>query len=160
MTDESQNQSLPLTGQEEGFMRAFTRAILRVSRALDDDLLRERSMSMSEYAALMHLSESPGRRLRMTDLACVGALSLSGMTRIVNRLEEQGLVRRERSAADGRSRSAILTDAGLERLREAWPAHLASVRRHVFDHLETSDLAAFTAALEHFAEGAEPSKDQ
>ena len=57
--------------------------MLTVPRALDADLLREQRMSASEYAALMHLSEAPGRRLRMSDLAGASNLSLSGMTRIV-----------------------------------------------------------------------------
>src|SRR4051794_1940286 len=72
----------------------------------------------------------------MSDLADAAALSLSGMTRIINRLQDLGLVQREQCAEDGRGRRAVrtvLTDAGFERLREAWPAHLAGVRRHVTD---------------------------
>jgi DNA-binding MarR family transcriptional regulator len=100
---------------------------------------------------LRDLSEAPGRRLRMSDLAGASALSLSGMTRIVTRLEGQGLVQRERSSCDGRGWNAVLTDDGLHRLRQAWPTHLASVRRHVIDHVRTVDLPAFTAALQRFA---------
>jgi DNA-binding MarR family transcriptional regulator len=151
MRDTAREVPVPLTAEEEAFLRAFARAILTVPRAFDADLLREQRMSLSEYSALMHLSEAPGRRLRMSDLAGAGALSLSGMTRIVNRLEGQGLVDRERSCSDGRGWNAVLTDAGLERLRQAWPTHLASVRRHVFDHLNDADSPAFTAALQRFA---------
>jgi len=142
---------VPLTAEEEAFLRAFARAILTVPRAFDADLLREQRMSLSEYSALMHLSEAPGRRLRMSDLAGAGALSLSGMTRIVNRLQAQGLVHRERSCSDGRGWNAVLTDAGLQRLRQAWPTHLASVRRHMFDHLNDLDVPAFATALQRFA---------
>ena len=142
---------MPLTAEEEAFLRAFARAILTVPRAFDADLLREQRMSLSEYSALMHLSEAPGRRLRMSDLAGAGALSLSGMTRIVNRLQAQGLVHRERSCSDGRGWNAVLTDAGLQRLRQAWPTHLASVRRHMFDHLNDLDVPAFATALQRFA---------
>jgi DNA-binding MarR family transcriptional regulator len=141
----------PLTAQEEAFLRAFGRALLTVPRALDADLQREQRMSMSEYSSLMYLSEAPSRRLRMSDLAAVCALSLSGMSRIMSRLEGLGLVRRERCADDGRGMNAVLTDVGLERLRQAWPTHLQSVRRHMFDHLQAVDLPAFTAALQHFA---------
>jgi DNA-binding MarR family transcriptional regulator len=133
-------------------MRAFARALLTVPRALDADLLQEQRMTMNEYSTLMHLSEAPGRQLRMTDLAASAALSLSGMTRIVTRLETLGLLRRERSADDGRGLNAVLTDAGLERLRQAWPAHLASVRKRMFDHLDRADLRAFTEALRRFAD--------
>ena len=149
--DAAQEVLVPLTAEEEAFLRAFARAILTVPRAFDADLLREQRMSLSEYSALMHLSEAPGRRLRMSDLAGASALSLSGMTRIVNRLEGQGLVHRERSCSDGRGWNAVLTDAGLERLRQAWPTHLASVRRHVFDHLNDVDVPAFATALQRFA---------
>lgn len=152
MTNHTQDQPAPLTSQEEAFLRALSRAMVTVPRVLDEDLERAQGMSLSEYFVLMHLSEAPDRQLSMSELASACALSLSGMTRIVHRLEDQGLVRRHRSATDGRSRSAVLTDAGLERLHQAWPTHLASVRHHVFAHLGEVDLPTTTTALEHFAE--------
>ncbi len=142
---------VPLAVEEEAFLRAWSRAALTVPRALDADLLVGQGMSLSDYTALMHLSEAPGRGLRMSDLACACALSLSGMSRIVDRLEAQGLVERARSSCDGRGLNAVLTDAGLGRLRRAWPTHLASVRRHVMNHLSELDLPVVTAALQHFA---------
>jgi DNA-binding MarR family transcriptional regulator len=148
---EAQQPPVPLTAEEEAFLRALGRAIVTVPRAFDADLQREQGMSMSEYWTLMHLSEAPGQTLRMSDLAAASALSLSGMTRIVNRLEAQDWVRRERCSTDGRGWNAVLTDAGLKRLRRAWPTHLASVRRHVFAHLNDVDLPALTAALQRFA---------
>jgi DNA-binding MarR family transcriptional regulator len=151
MAEVSQREAVPLTAEEEAFVRAFARALLTVPRALDADLLREQRISVNEYTTLMHLSEAPGRRLRMSDLAAASTLSLSGMTRIMNRLEGLGLVQRERCASDGRGLEAVLTDAGLERLRQAWPTHLKSVRRHVLDHLSAVDLPAITTALAHFA---------
>jgi DNA-binding MarR family transcriptional regulator len=156
MADETQRKPVPLTAEEEAFVRAFARALLTVPRALDADLLRDQRMSVNEYTTLMHLSEAPGRRLRMSDLAAANALSLSGMTRIMNRLEELRLVQRERCASDGRGFEAVLTDAGLERLRQAWPTHLKSVRRHVLDHLRAVDLPAITTALQHFAAECDP----
>ncbi|BCL18069.1 MarR family winged helix-turn-helix transcriptional regulator [Micromonospora sagamiensis] len=151
MTPDELPRQGPLTADEEAFLRAFARTIITVPRAFDADLLREQGMSMSEYTVLRLLSEAPDRRLRMNDLATAGALSLSGTSRIVDRLEAQSLVRRQRCPSDRRGYHAVLTDAGFDRLRQAWPVHLASVRRHVFDHLPTADLAAFTAALERFA---------
>jgi DNA-binding MarR family transcriptional regulator len=148
---EAQQRLVPLTADEEALVRAFGRALLTVPRALDADLLDGPGMSLSEYTALMHLSEAPDRRLRMSDLAAACAISISGMTRIVNRLEERDLLRRERCPADGRAWNAVLTDAGLLRLRQAWPTHLASVRRHVLDHLQAIDLPALTAALQRIA---------
>ena len=144
---------VPLSVEEEAFLRAWSRAALSVPRALDADLLAGQGMSLSEYTALMHLSEAPGRSLRMSDLASACAVSLSGMSRIVSRLEAQGLMARERSSCDGRGLNAVLTDAGLDRLRRAWPTHLASVRRHMMDHLGALDLPAVTAAVQRFASG-------
>jgi DNA-binding MarR family transcriptional regulator len=140
----------PLSVEEEAFLRAWSRAAMTVPRALDADLMID-GISLSEYTVLMHLSEATDRSLRMSDLACACALSLSGVSRVVGRLEGQGLVVRERYSRDGRGLNAVLTDAGLARLRRAWPTHLASVRRHVMNHLSELDLPVVTAALQHFA---------
>ena len=121
--------------------------LLLIPRVFEADLLREQRMALNEYFTLMHLSEAPQHRLRMSDLAGVGTLSLSGMTRIVSRLEELGLVQRERSANDGRGWHAVLTDDGLVRLRQAWPTHLGSVRRNLLGPLAPVDLTAFAEAL-------------
>jgi DNA-binding MarR family transcriptional regulator len=140
-----------LSVEEEEFLRAWSRAALTVPRALDADLLVGQGMSLSEYTTLMHLSEAPEHTLRMSDLACACALSVSGMSRLVGRLEAQGLVERQRSSCDGRGLNAVLTDAGLDRLKRAWPTHLASVRRQMMDHLGELDLSAVTRALKGFA---------
>jgi DNA-binding MarR family transcriptional regulator len=138
---------VPLSPDEEGFLRSLARLLVTVPRALEADLVREQGMGASEYFTLMHLSEAPGRRLRMSDLAARTALTLSGITRIVTRLEGQGFVVRENCAADHRAFDAVLTGEGLLRLERAWPAHLASVRRRLFDPIGDADLRAFTAAM-------------
>ena len=79
-------------------------------------------------------------------------MTLGGVTRIVKKLEEQGLVARERCATDGRGHEAVLTDAGLARLQRAWPSHLASTRRHVFDKLASRDVPALTRSLTRLAQ--------
>ncbi|OJF11994.1 MarR family transcriptional regulator [Couchioplanes caeruleus subsp. caeruleus] len=129
-------------------MRALGRLMLVLPRMLDADLEREQRMSLSEYAVLRHLSESPGRILRMSELAAAADMSLSGMTRLAAKLESQGHLRRIRCESDGRGQNAVLTEAGLARLREAWPSHLTSVRRHIFAHLGDLDLNLLAAALE------------
>ncbi|HJQ44596.1 MAG TPA: MarR family winged helix-turn-helix transcriptional regulator [Jatrophihabitantaceae bacterium] len=141
----------PLSPDEEAFLRAFRRAILVLNRVMDFDLVAAHGLSGVEYEVLMHLSEAPDRRLRMSELAAVCAMSLSGMTRIVSRLEREQLVERVRCDSDLRGFNAVLTDAGLARLQAAWPTHLASVRRHMMDHLEGVDLPAVTEAFQNFA---------
>jgi DNA-binding MarR family transcriptional regulator len=93
------------------------------------------------------LSESPLRRLRMSDLAALVVLSPSGLTRLIDKLAAEGLVERARCEADARVVYAALTDKGLERLREAYPVHLRGVRRHLIDHLSPGQLAAIAEAL-------------
>jgi len=137
----------PLSGDEEAVARALGRLLMVLPRALDADLERDQRMSLSEYSALRHLSEAEGRRMRMSELAAACDMSLSGMTRLAGKLESLGYLKRVRCARDARGLDAVLTDSGLARLREAWPDHLASVRRHVFDHLSELDMCKLAAAL-------------
>ncbi|MFD4612240.1 MarR family winged helix-turn-helix transcriptional regulator [Streptomyces sp. NPDC058440] len=141
----------PLTRAEEAFLRALGRVITQLPRVADADMLEEQPISSVEYMVLVHLSEAPDHRLRMSELANACGLSLSGMTRVVNRLEAQSLVMRQRCADDGRAWHAVITTAGWTQLKQAWPTNLASVRRHVFSRLEGCDIAAATEVLERIA---------
>jgi DNA-binding MarR family transcriptional regulator len=142
----------PLTSAEEAAWRALIGAVLVIPRLLEGDLLEAHGLNPSEYSVLQHLSEAPERSLRMNELANYVSLSGSGLTRVVERLSRQGLVERVRAESDGRGQSAVLTPAGLQRLQEAWPTHLASVRRHVLDHLAGLDLGAFADAVGRIAD--------
>jgi DNA-binding MarR family transcriptional regulator len=141
----------PLSTDEEALVRELGRVMLVLPRAVDADMMREHRLPLSEYTTLMHLSEAPNRLMRMSEIAAICNLSLSGMTRIVTRLEQQGLIERVRCDEDARGWNAVLTDGGLARLEEAWPAHLASTRRHIFDRLEGADLAQLLRALRRIA---------
>jgi len=141
----------PLSAEEEAVVRSLSRVIYALPRAIDADMVREQRLSLIEYLALVNLSEAPDRQLRMSDLAAAVEMSLSGMTRLATRLESQGLIQRVRSEEDARGWNALLTDAGLVRLQEAWPSNLASVRRHFLDHLAGLDLEKLAAALRNVA---------
>jgi DNA-binding MarR family transcriptional regulator len=121
---------------------------------LDKDLVEQERMSANEYLVLMLLSETPDRRLRMSDLAAFKDHSLSGMTRIVDRLSKAGWVEREKCAEDGRGAYAVLTETGFMRLQQAWPTHLRSVRQRLMGYVDGLDLPAITAALDKI--GTEP----
>ncbi|GAA3839897.1 hypothetical protein GCM10022226_72780 [Sphaerisporangium flaviroseum] len=84
----------------------------------------------------------------MSELALACDLSLSGMTRLVTRLEAGGLVERVQCAEDARGYKAVLTDAGLARLEEAYPSHLAGIRRHIVDHVDPAALPVLTQTME------------
>lgn len=144
--------AVPLTVEEEAAWRALARAVQVIPRVIDADLIRAHGINSTEYIVLMHLSEAPERSMRMSQLANLAAISVSGLTRVVGRLEGEGRVERVRSATDGRGQVAHLTPAGLECLRGAWPAHLASVRRRVMDQLGGVDLVALAAAMSRVAE--------
>ncbi|MGR6317555.1 MarR family winged helix-turn-helix transcriptional regulator [Micromonospora soli] len=141
----------PLNPDEEAVVRSLTRVIYALPRAIDAEMVREQRLPLIEYLVLMHLSEAPDRQLRMSELATACEMSLSGMSRAVQKLEGQGYVERARCADDARGWNAVLTDAGFARLSDAWPSHLAAVRRHFLDHLAGLDLKKVAAALENVA---------
>jgi DNA-binding MarR family transcriptional regulator len=141
----------PLSPDEDALIRSLARVMFVLPRAIDADMVREQQLPLTKYTTLMHLSEAPHRLMRMSELADACYLSLSGMTRIVTRLEAQGLIKRVRCDGDARGWNAVLTDAGLARLEQVWPANLASVRRHVLEHLEGIDLAQLAGALQRVA---------
>ncbi|MFB7337037.1 MarR family winged helix-turn-helix transcriptional regulator [Streptomyces adustus] len=141
----------PLTADEDAVVRALPSVLYALPRAIDAQMQREQQLSNTEYLSLMYLSEAPDRQLRMHELASAIEMSLSGTTRIVNRLESEGFIARLRCERDGRSWHASLTDAGLARLEEAWPTNLDAIRRHFLDHLKELDLKKLAAALRNVA---------
>ena len=130
-----------LTEDEERTWRALIRLMLTLPRAIDEDLSRRGGLSLTHYVVLMRLSEGPDAGLRMSDLAGAAALSPSRMTRIVQAMLAEELVTRAAAPGDARAALVRLTDRGLARLQEAWPAHLAGVRALVLDHLDPADLS-------------------
>lgn len=89
----------------------------------------EHRLSAVEFEVLMRLARSPRHRLRMTDLAGQTSLSTSGVTRVVDRMDRDGLVGREACPTDRRSSYAVATEAGLARLQEVLPGHLELVQQ-------------------------------
>ena len=142
----------PLDAVEEPTWRALARFFVVAPRLLDEDLQRGARMSLSAYTILLHLSEAPGRALRMTELANRAYLSGSRTTRLVDELIADGLVAKERNAADGRGFDVTLTDEGLAALQRAYPVHLRSVRARVLDHVDRSTLPCFAKAVSAIAE--------
>jgi DNA-binding MarR family transcriptional regulator len=122
--------------------RAFLLAHARLSRRLDEELRAAHDVSLPEYDALFQLASAPDRRLRMSRLANLVLLSKSGVTRLIDRLEADGFVERTQCATDARGAEAVLTPAGLDRLREASRTHLAGIERYFLAPLESTDLAA------------------
>jgi DNA-binding MarR family transcriptional regulator len=112
------------------------------------------------FEVLMRLSRSPGERLRMSDLAAQVALSPSGLTRAVDRLEEEGLVARATCPSDRRGAFAVLTDQGRTRLGEGLPGQVTEAHEHFVDLLSPAELARFMATLRKLRDHLNPGAGQ
>lgn len=128
--------------------RGLIRLRETVTREIDDRLRREGLISLADYGVLIALVTEPELRLRMSDLGARRLLTPSGITRVVGKLEEQGLVRREPDPADGRAAFAVLTRAGLEALRRAQVVHHAAVRELYVGRLAPRELKQLARLFE------------
>lgn len=122
---------------------------------IEDDLARH-GLGGVEFEVLVRLARSPERRLRMSDLTAQTALTSSGVTRLVDRLERVGLVARQACAEDRRIVWTTLTDEGADLVGRALPGHIAVVDRWLSGALDPAELAAFTATLRKLRDGVHP----
>ncbi|NNJ12898.1 winged helix-turn-helix transcriptional regulator [Chloroflexales bacterium ZM16-3] len=130
----------------------------RISRQIDSDLQEHSRITHAEFEALLRLSWAESHRLRIQDLAARSLLTRSGMSRVVERLERASLVTREGAAEDRRGAYAVLTDAGLARLRSALHEHIAFVRQNflsLFSQGELEQMAEFWRRVETRQAGAD-----
>jgi len=138
--------STALRTEELRAWRGMLQVHAAVTRALDADLRAEHGLALSSYEVLMLLGEADQERLRMADVADRVLVSRSGLTRLIDRLVEAGLVERCACADDGRGAFAQLTDAGREKLRAARRTHLAGVHERFLDRLSADDQRALGEA--------------
>ena len=124
-----------LSADEQQAWRALLTACQTLFGAIDAQLQRDAGLPHGYYEILVRLSESPGRALRMSQLAEASTFSKSRLSHAVARLEEKGWVRREICATDRRGQLAVLTDAGFAALAAAAPGHVEGVRAHLLDQL-------------------------
>jgi DNA-binding MarR family transcriptional regulator len=130
---------------------AFLNAQATVMRHLESELLAAEGATLAEFDVLIQLRMAPEGRLRMTELSERVRLSPSGITRLVDRLAKDGLIKRGRCAADRRGTWAILTPSGRERIDRLRPIHLRSVREHFACRLRPEQLGLLANALEGVA---------
>ena len=142
-----------LSADEQRTWRAFLAAVQRVHDDLDRELQRDAGLPHAYYQILAMLSESPGRALRMSELADRTSSSRSRLSHAVSRLEEQGWVRRDSCATDRRGAFAVLTDAGFAVLEAAAPGHVEEVRRVLFDRLDEHQVEQLRTICEAVTEG-------
>ena len=127
---------------------AFLQAHAVVTRVLGRELVATQRLPLAEYDVLFQLSSAPQGRLRMAQLADRVLLSRSGLTRLVERMEGAGLVRREVCPSDARGAYAVLTPPGRQRLDTAMAGHLRSVQEHFGDVLDCQQMESLRAALQ------------
>jgi DNA-binding MarR family transcriptional regulator len=127
--------------------RAFLTAHALLTRRLDEDLRAGEGLTLGEYSALLQVAEAPGRSLRMNQLATGIFLSRSGVTRLIDRLEADGLIERSTCTDDGRGALAVLTDAGLARLRAAADTHLSGIARYFLEVVPDGELEHLTGTF-------------
>ena len=120
--------------------RGLLRAHGYLSKALDADLEAAHGLPLTSYEVLLHLADAEASRMRMHDLAERVLLSRSGLTRMIDRMEGEGLIRRETCPSDARGSFAVLTDEGRAKLDVARATHLASVRDRFLDRFTPEEL--------------------
>ena len=133
--------------------RGMLRAHAALTKALDADLDSAHGLPLSSYEVLMYLNDADGRRMRMRDLAASVILSRSGLTRLADRLEREGLIRRESCPSDARGAYAVLTPAGAEMLAVARATHLAGVRSLFLQHFSDDELDVLGEAWDRVVPG-------
>jgi DNA-binding MarR family transcriptional regulator len=134
------SDSRQLDERELRAWRGMLRAHAALTKALDADLDSAHGLPLSSYEVLLYLDDAPDRRMRMRDLAASVILSRSGLTRLADRLEREGLIRRESCPSDARGAYAVLTPAGAETLAIARTTHLAGVRSLFLQHFSEDEL--------------------
>lgn len=132
----------------EAFVFAHAAAVAAIER----DLAREGVISLTWYDVLVALANAPGHRLRLGELAERVVLSRSGLSRLVDRIEKAGLVRREAAPDDRRGAYATLTPDGLQAQRDAWPHYAAGIAQHFSRSLTEDERRVITTALQRVRE--------
>ncbi|MBB2912972.1 DNA-binding MarR family transcriptional regulator [Streptosporangium becharense] len=141
-----------LSSVEQRAWRTHLAAHKLLEHRLDREL-QAFGLSVNDYEILVNLSETPGHRMRMSDLADATIQSRSRLSHQISRMETAGLVVRETCADDRRGTFAVLTDHGWATIQKVAPHHVASVRRHFIDLLTDDQLqeleTAYTPVVEH-----------
>jgi DNA-binding MarR family transcriptional regulator len=131
-----------LDADEQKAWRAWLYSTQLLTERLNAELQHDTGIPHAYYEILVQLSETPGRMMRMSELADRCLSSRSRLSHAVSRLEERGWIRRQVCEEDGRGQLAVLTDEGFAALEAAAPVHVESVRRNLFDQLSKEQIAA------------------
>lgn len=120
----------------------------RLTTRLEAELEKAHGVSLAEYEVLFRLSDAPGHRLRLNELTSHARMTKSGISRLVDRMQQGGLINTERCPSDRRGAYAVLTPAGRSIFRRAAALHLKGVQDHFGRHLDDDEAAALRTTLE------------
>lgn len=146
--------SAPLDERELRAWRGLLRAHASMCKALDAELEAVHGLPLTTYEVLMYMHDAPNRKMRMCDLADCILLSRSGLTRLIDRLQRDGLVARQSCTSDARGAYAVLTDEGVKTLEAARATHLAGVRRLFLSRFTPAEQELLGDAWERVMPGA------
>ncbi|MEU4645681.1 MarR family transcriptional regulator [Micromonospora sp. NPDC023814] len=131
-----------LNAEEKAAWSGLISLILLLPGRLESPLQRASGLTLFEYLTLSHISEAPGRRIRMSELAYLANGSLSRLSNVVRRFEQRGWASRCADPTDARCTLVALTDTGYDIVVAAAPTHVRAVRQVVLDQLSATDQRA------------------
>jgi len=137
-----------LSDQEEHVWRGWLKLNGELSAMLQRELQDDAGLSMSDFAVLVHLTDNPDGRVRVTDLARLLLWERSRVSHHVTRMERRGLVERAECPEDGRGAFVAVTTAGRAAIERAAPGHVRAVRRLMFDALSSADVTRLGAVVD------------
>lgn len=140
--------------------RRYYVSFWRISAAIEADLVAAGLPSLSWYDALYQLYCAPERRLRMSDLARGAMLSRSGLTRLVDKLEDEKLIERHTCPEDGRGQHAQLTDKGVECLRRIWPVYRAGIAKYFGAQMNDAEAKQLATVFRRIVAVLDPAMDE
>jgi DNA-binding MarR family transcriptional regulator len=139
-------EAIPDTSRLDAWIR-FLRAHAALTRELSAELVAEHGLTLNDYEVLLHLARAPERRMRRVDLAESVLLTASGITRLLEGLERSGFVERVHCDSDRRVVYAKLTEAGLEKLRQASRTHIAGIEELFVGRFSDEERTTLSALL-------------
>ena len=158
LQSELSQEERPLSSPSPERLRAwrlFLESALALQSVLDAELEHEVGLTLRWYDVLIHLEESPDG-IPMSELAARIVHSKSGFTRLVDRMEHAGLVRRVRPEHDRRTILIVLTDKGTATMQHARRYHRDGIERHFSQHLTDTEIKTLTHAFEKISTHARP----
>lgn len=134
-----------LTERQEETWRRWLTVNALLPAALHRDLQADAGLSLPDFDVLVHLSDTPNGRIRVSELGHALQWEKSRTSHHLTRMERRGLVCREQCPEDARGAFVVMTDAGREVIERAAPGHVRTVRELVFDQLTDAELDALDA---------------